>query len=271
MHLDGGVTLLKIEKVSRPGFNGLFHCVTFELQADGLTPSWCQVWVHSAYADTDLERVAHSLLSRKLLDLAKAASARSCSTVLLDAPGDTVLATVPERNQKTSEARFLPIATSEADPKMNTRPNGARIARYILSGHDPVPCDDLGAWIAWMRTPGRWVESTEIIDSAGSPVRVCTVFIGLDLSFGLDDPILFETMVLGGTYDRELYRYCTWDESRTGHAAVVDRVQACHPLRMDPPDVSNARNRARRTMKIATQITVQRLLERTQPTSDRAK
>ena len=71
MHLDGGVTLLKIEKVSRPGFNGLFHCVTFELQADGLTPSWCQVWVHSAYADTDLERVAHSLLSRKLLDLAK--------------------------------------------------------------------------------------------------------------------------------------------------------------------------------------------------------
>jgi len=122
-----------------------------------------------------------------------------------------------------------------------------------------------------MRTPGRWVESTEIIDSAGSPVRVCTVFIGLDLSFGLDDPILFETMVLGGTYDRELYRYCTWDESRTGHAAVVDRVQACHPLRMDPPDVSNARNRARRTMKIATQTTVQRLLERRQPTSDRAK
>ncbi len=86
MHLDGGVTVLKIEKVSRPGFSGLFHCVTFELQADGLTPSWCQVWVHSAYADTDLERVAHSLLSRKLLDLAKAASARSCSTVLLDAP-----------------------------------------------------------------------------------------------------------------------------------------------------------------------------------------
>ena len=54
MHLQGGVTVLKIEKLARPGFDGLFHCVTFELQAESLTPSWCQVWVHSAQADAQI-------------------------------------------------------------------------------------------------------------------------------------------------------------------------------------------------------------------------
>jgi len=271
MHLQGGVTVLKIEKLARPGFDGLFHCVTFELQAESLTPSWCQVWVHSAQADADLERFAYSVLSRRLLDLARAASARSCSKVLSDAAEKTVLTGGSKHTRKRREVHFLPSGMPETDREINIQVKGARIARYILSGHDPVPCNNLAAWTAWMQTQARWVESTEIIDPAGRPVRVCTAFIGIDLSFGIDDPIVFETMVLGGAYDRELYRYCNWDESRNGHAAIVKLVLGCQPLKMEPPDVSSARNLARRTMKIANQVTIQRLLELNRVTGDAAK
>lgn len=52
-------------------------------------------------------------------------------------------------------------------------------------------------------------------------VRVSTIFLGLDHSFSPAGPLhIFETMVFGGEFDRECWRYSTWEEAETGHEEV---------------------------------------------------
>ena len=92
---------------------------------------------------------------------------------------------------------------------------------YILDGHEPVACINTHAWGEFMQVNDRRVALTEWKD-----VRVSTVFLGLDHSFGMGPPILFETMVFGGPFDQERDRYVTWDEAEAGHAAMVKRVKA---------------------------------------------
>ena len=66
------------------------------------------------------------------------------------------------------------------------------LVRYVLDGsHEPVPCNDLAMWKAWMNKPERRVEDTLLSDRADNQVRVCTVFLGLDLGFdNAERPIL---------------------------------------------------------------------------------
>jgi len=92
---------------------------------------------------------------------------------------------------------------------------------YILEGHEPKQCDDLGAWAKWYETADRRVALDEIND-----VTVSTVFLGLDHNFDEGEPILFETMVFGGFLDQETERYSTYAEAETGHAAMVKRVKS---------------------------------------------
>ena len=75
------------------------------------------------------------------------------------------------------------------------------IERYILNGHDPVPCDDLATWTNWMEGPDRLVLDTQFIDPARNRVRVCTAFLGIDVNFGDGESILFETVIFGGYCD----------------------------------------------------------------------
>lgn len=136
-----------------------------------------------------------------------------------------------------------------------------RIERYKLNGHDPILCEDLVSWLRWMETTGRWVQDSQFIDSARNPVRVCTVFLGIDMGFGEGEPILFETMVLGGTRDRELYRYCTWQEAEDGHTAVVERCKISGAPLQDHPSLSKARELADQTVKKASEIAITSLIE----------
>ena len=97
---------------------------------------------------------------------------------------------------------------------MNERPR-----YYILtSDGEPAACDSLMAWAFWLESAGdeRVVARTEL----GSSVIVSTVFLGLDHGFS-GPPLLFETMVLGGTYNQELRRYSTRAEALIGHARIV--------------------------------------------------
>lgn len=59
-------------------------------------------------------------------------------------------------------------------------------------------------------------------------IRISTVFIGLDHSFGSGSPLWFETMIFGfpeDHYDHEYTaRYETWKEARSGHRAQVRRM-----------------------------------------------
>lgn len=91
---------------------------------------------------------------------------------------------------------------------------------YTLDGHTPVACADLMEWGRWFEKADRNVATTQV--SPG--VRVSTVFLGLDHNFGGGEPMLFETMVFGGTMNEEMVRYSTWDEAIEGHAKMVALV-----------------------------------------------
>ena len=91
---------------------------------------------------------------------------------------------------------------------------------YILERHKAVRVD-IGKW-------GKWFEKTErhVKDETIDGVRVSTVFLGLDHSFGDGPPLLFETLIFDGKLDGEMDRYTTWEEAEVGHKNMVDRVKA---------------------------------------------
>ena len=95
--------------------------------------------------------------------------------------------------------------------------------KYILEGHTPVPCDDLLTW-------GKWLENREVRRVALTCVgeyKVSTVFLGLDHQYGDGHPLLFETMIFGGSYGREeeyQTRCSTWEEAEQMHVNAVDLV-----------------------------------------------
>lgn len=95
--------------------------------------------------------------------------------------------------------------------------------RYILKDKEPVPVDDVLEWAKWLETADskRQVDFT-VIDTGE---EVSTVFIGLDYRFlGDGPPLLFQTMVFGGDFDGEQWRYSTWDEAEAGHKRMVAMV-----------------------------------------------
>lgn len=96
--------------------------------------------------------------------------------------------------------------------------------RYILVNREPVPADDLAVWGAWFNSPSNRIVAQ---DRPSPEVLISTVFLGLDHNFSHEGPpLLFETMVFGGEFDEETYRYCSWDEAVEGHGNVVARVQS---------------------------------------------
>lgn len=99
--------------------------------------------------------------------------------------------------------------------------------KYILEGKRAVPVESALTW-------GKWFEKNRAqrqvcVDMLPDGVRVSTVFLGLDHSFGAGPPLLFETLVFEGPMDGEMDRYSTWDEAERGHAAMVERVRAALP------------------------------------------
>jgi len=140
-------------------------------------------------------------------------------------------------------------------------PPSYRIERYILTGHDPIPCEDFTTWTTWMDGPGRLVQDIQLIDAAHNLVRVCTAFLGVDVNFGDGAPVLFETVVFGGPYDWELYRYCTWEEAQQGHAAIVERCRLRDAGLKNQPLVFKAGELAQLTVKKASQMAITSLVE----------
>ena len=90
---------------------------------------------------------------------------------------------------------------------------------YILVGKEPKQIYDILEWARWFETSNRIVEQTQIGD-----VKVSTVFVGIDYSFGGGEPLLFETMIFGGAEDGYQDRYSTWDEAVKGHQFACEKV-----------------------------------------------
>lgn len=89
--------------------------------------------------------------------------------------------------------------------------------KYILDGHE-IKSASLEAWAHWFETADRHVAKTTISDE----VKVSTVFLGLDHSFGSGPPLLFETMIFGGEHDQYTDRYETWGQAAAGHGKAVN-------------------------------------------------
>jgi hypothetical protein len=90
---------------------------------------------------------------------------------------------------------------------------------YILNGRIPVPCTDFIEWNKWMKSNRRVALDT--IDG----VEVSTVFLGIDHGFFNKEPILFETMVFGGSLDGELERCSTWEQAEKMHSDMVAKLK----------------------------------------------
>ena len=96
------------------------------------------------------------------------------------------------------------------------------MALYIIDDeHRIVKTHDLLEWGRALESGNRIVAQTDTPNGC-----VSTVFLGIDHGI-LDDgpPILFETMVFGGTHDLWRQRYATWGEAERGHEVIVKRMQ----------------------------------------------
>jgi hypothetical protein len=93
--------------------------------------------------------------------------------------------------------------------------------KYILIGDRIVPCQSLMTWARWFETNERI-----IVQDAIGPVRISTVFLGLDHNFNPHGPpILFETMIFGGIHNQYMDRYATKAEALAGHARALNMVR----------------------------------------------
>ena len=96
------------------------------------------------------------------------------------------------------------------------------MAWYILdNNHKPVPADVLVA-AQWMEdNQKRRIVKQEYIDD----IHISTVFLGLDHGMPWDKdktPVLWETMIFGGTNDQEYQeRYTSYEDALEGHKVAV--------------------------------------------------
>ena len=95
---------------------------------------------------------------------------------------------------------------------------------WKLDGKTPVPATKK-EWGDMLMSSDRILCFTKIDD-----VEVSTIFFGLNTSpTNLDMTIpdrMFETMVFGGTFNREAWRWNTYDEAMEGHSGICLIVKA---------------------------------------------
>jgi hypothetical protein len=101
--------------------------------------------------------------------------------------------------------------------------------KYILNADgQPELCDDLLKWATWFEN----IDNSRLARDDVPDGEVSTVFLGLDHHLGRREhvPILWETVVFGGTADRFTLRYGSRSEAIAGHAFIVDRLRSKLPL-----------------------------------------
>ena len=59
---------------------------------------------------------------------------------------------------------------------------------------------------------------------------VSTVWVGIDMGYRNDPPVIFETMIFGGEHDQFCERYCTKESALAGHDRIVTALrEGCEP------------------------------------------
>ena len=94
---------------------------------------------------------------------------------------------------------------------------------YILNEQNNIVPVPMLEWAQWLETN---FDHKRIAYEEFGPVRVSTVFIGLDYNFLPEGPpLLFETMIFKGKHDQYQERYATFEEAKAGHEKAVALVK----------------------------------------------
>lgn len=107
------------------------------------------------------------------------------------------------------------------------------IRAYDLVDREPVALKTMKAWAyALLRrsiTEKRsGVDPWRVDETIIGPARVITVFVGLDHnSLGSGPPVVFATMIVGGSHDGLRGRCSTWGDAEAMHAGAVKQVRGC--------------------------------------------
>jgi len=90
---------------------------------------------------------------------------------------------------------------------------------YVLDGEGkPVPEPDLIKWAKCFETSPRLVRH----DALPNGVSVTTVFLAVDSSWSIHDPpILWGTMIKGGSHDNYEERYTSREDALMGHEEAL--------------------------------------------------
>ena len=90
---------------------------------------------------------------------------------------------------------------------------------YFLFGHEIVPCDAF-TWGMWHGMSNCVISRDEV-----GEVIVSTIFLGLNRESDPDSPpLVFETMVFGGSYGDYQERYTTYTQAEAGHRRIVEMI-----------------------------------------------
>lgn len=94
---------------------------------------------------------------------------------------------------------------------------------YKLEGQTPVPVGSFMEWSLWIMSASTTVMINELRDCI-----ISTRFVGIDLNSGScnfeSQPMVFETLVMGGVMDGKKNLYPTWDEAIQGHLKICTQV-----------------------------------------------
>ena len=59
-------------------------------------------------------------------------------------------------------------------------------------------------------------------------ITVSTYWLGVNPNWRNEEPLIYETLIIGGQYDATAMRYATETQAREGHQRVVDVLRAGH-------------------------------------------
>jgi hypothetical protein len=98
---------------------------------------------------------------------------------------------------------------------------------YTLVHKTPVRARSAGERGLWFSKANRVVRrDTATIKVGGKSVGqviVSTVFLGCDYGIGTE-PLLFESLIIGGPYDGDIDRCATWEGAEKMHEKMMERV-----------------------------------------------
>lgn len=118
------------------------------------------------------------------------------------------------------------------DPERWKKPELGRLFDYfnlptmywVLDRNNQPVAADIQTWAEFFEHHGRRRVAQTYL---WLPWRthISTVFLGLDHGFGEGSPIVFETMIFGGSETGYQERYTSWVEAEEGHKRAVLRAR----------------------------------------------